>query len=926
MPRPEDVPPAVLTAVPDDQPAAPLPQFQDAGPPEVTPGPLIKQAWDAHHRRDWPAALRDWADLRSTFPWHPAGFTGALNTLRQSGDLTAIESLTLEALLQFPNDAGVASEHALNAMASRNLDEAVARWQVVRERFPDHIHGYTMAATALRELRRFDEADALLHAAIDRFPDNAAPLTEYAWLAQIRQDWPAALARWEQLRQKFPGQPGGYTAAAAAARALGLMADAEALLAEAMTLFPDDPGPLIEYGRLAQATRDWEQSVVRWASLRARFPDHSAGYTNAAAALRELGRDDEATVLMREASVRFPDDPAPAIEAAWLATHRRNWSDAENLWESVRERFPSHPTGYTGGARVLRDTGRFDEADAMLQDMRMRFPHDPSSLVDLAWLSHIRRDWPEAVRRWAEVRSLLPGDATGYLQAARALCALWRYDEAEQLLISASSISAHAADAATQLAWIAYQQNRLDTAEERFAAVREKFPAMTDGWLGGALVLRARLKLDDAETMLLEAMRRSPNDPRLLYEYAQLPAVPLSAEQKNWPEALARMARLRTAFPDYEPGYVTGAQYLRDAGQPEESERIAREGTSRLPDSIGLALEYARAAEHRADWPEALQRFTVVRQRFPGVPGGGDGVAKALAALGRETEAEDMRKTRLTSNADGLTATSGAVTDLEDIAEPGHGNRMSETPVLRIMGEDVRVELTPVMDRLPELEGQPFKHAISLGLHCYTSASLKRLGFKRYSLPFDWAFTRVDTILDCLNHDFSIFLDQKYYRVSVKDDGHEDVFHDFYDPPPFVAFPHFNPATEEGHAYLTRCVERFREVLASPGPKFFMSVQILWSADDTRFQEEFSALCATLSQMTTQATIVGIQCFPAGPDRPVGIEQVWRSGQHALYHFASASKMGGTDFPDASDDRRIEALVRQIFADAREREKEFAPT
>ena len=42
---------------------------------------------------------------------------------------------------------------------------------------------------------------------------------------------------------------------------------------------------------------------------------------------------------------------------------------------------------------------------------------------------------------------------------------------------------------------------------------------------------RCRVKLDDAETMLLEAMRRSPNDPRLLYEYAQLPAAP--PEQGN---------------------------------------------------------------------------------------------------------------------------------------------------------------------------------------------------------------------------------------------------------------------------------------------------------------------------------------------------------------------------------------------------------
>ena len=68
----------------------------------------------------------------------------------------------------------------------------------------------------------------------------------------------------------------------------------------------------------------------------------------------------------------------------------------------------------------------------------------------------------------------------------------------------------------------------------------------------------------------------------------------------------------------------------------------------RLPNSHALAIQPAEAAERRHDWPEAIARYTSVKDRFPHQPGGEVGLARALAGVGRFPEAETMLRETMT--------------------------------------------------------------------------------------------------------------------------------------------------------------------------------------------------------------------------------------------------------------------------------------
>jgi predicted Zn-dependent protease len=125
----------------------------------------------------------------------------------------------------------------------------------------------------------------------------------------------AAIEQAEQLRARFPADLAGYQVAVAALRTIERFDDADALLRDATSRFPDAPWPLIDQAWSARARDDRAEAIRLAGQLRTRFPAHGAGYRVAAMALREGGHLDEADAVLCDAAVRFPNE-------AWLAAER----------------------------------------------------------------------------------------------------------------------------------------------------------------------------------------------------------------------------------------------------------------------------------------------------------------------------------------------------------------------------------------------------------------------------------------------------------------------------------------------------------------------------------------------------------------------------------------------------------------------------
>jgi tetratricopeptide (TPR) repeat protein len=576
-------------------------------------GLAAEHARSAHTRRDFAEAARRWDAIRGEFPDQIHGYTGGAAAQRELGQWDAAEALAQAARERFPQDAGALIELGLIAHARRDWPEAARRWETVRAVLPDHAIGSILGAHSLREAGQPDAAETLLSAAVDRFPREAAVLTEYAWLASHRRDFPTALQRWEQVRARFPNHLAGYTGAAVALREMQQLDAADAMLADAVAAFPNELTLLLEHAGLAQHRRDWEEAARRWALVRQRAPDHLPGHIASAVALREAGQTDAAEAVLADAVARFPDRIEALTEYAWLAQARQDWPAAVARWRDVREKAPDILTGYVAAAHALRRNGQVEEAERLLAQAIERFPAEAGPLVDYASAAAQRNDWPEAIRRWRIVIERLPEGTAGYQGLAFALRVSQRIEEGEGVLRDAMARFADDAGLPVEYAWLAFARRDWEEALRRWEDVRARFPHHTAAFTGLSHTLRELGRLDDAEEMVAAAVAAHPDDGGLMIEHASL-----ARHKRNWPAAVARWEVVRTRYPGELGGYVGAALALRELRRLDEADALLEEAMRRFPFDAQAFLDYGEVATRRGDWSTALQRLIEAQRRFPG--------------------------------------------------------------------------------------------------------------------------------------------------------------------------------------------------------------------------------------------------------------------------------------------------------------------
>jgi hypothetical protein len=115
-------------------------------------------------------------------------------------------------------------------------------------------------------------------------------------------------------------------------------------------------------------------------------------------------------------------------------------------------------------------------------------------------------------------------------------------------------------------------------------------------------------------------------------------------------------------------------------------------------------------------------------------------------------------------------------------------------------------------------------YVCSLGTLCHTASFMQRNNMKIASYPFDWIFSNHQNIMHCVETGFSIFLDKNYYKyISESECGHY-----YYDQSLCNSmWRHHNPLTNDEHyQYITRCVNRFQQLLQFKETKLFIMTYV----------------------------------------------------------------------------------------------------
>ena len=228
-----------------------------------------------------------------------------------------------------------------------------------------------------------------------------------------------------------------------------------------------------------------------------------------------------------------------------------------------------------------------------------------------AWAAMARQDTDEALRLWQKLRQHYPERSEGHISPIQVLWRAGRLDEAEAMAEAASKRHPDDPELLAQYAWIAIKRQRWDDALNWWATVRERAPQRPDAYVWAARALWQSGRIDDAEKMADEALRRFPGNADALAEYAWV-----AVEGSDWDKALRRWSAVAERFPERADAHVGMIQALRMLGRAGDAETAAAKAVAEFPDSADVSVEYVWAAVARNDWPEAAARLEVARGKL----------------------------------------------------------------------------------------------------------------------------------------------------------------------------------------------------------------------------------------------------------------------------------------------------------------------
>jgi len=170
------------------------------------------------------------------------------------------------------SDSKPTMQHQLEAIVGMMQEgkwaDALASWESFATRHSNHAATYLSVARELRDMRQSELAETVFFKMLERFPANLKPAIDYAMMAYARQDWREAIRRFQLVRSRFPDALDGHRFVADLLLGQKQFDEADIVLREAISRFPDEPRLAISYAWSAHRKGDkvgnWSEAGERW--------------------------------------------------------------------------------------------------------------------------------------------------------------------------------------------------------------------------------------------------------------------------------------------------------------------------------------------------------------------------------------------------------------------------------------------------------------------------------------------------------------------------------------------------------------------------------------------------------------------------------------------------------------------------------------
>lgn len=222
------------------------------------------------------------------------------------------------------------------------------------------------------------------------------------------------------------------------------------------------------------------------------------------------------------------------------------------------------------------------------------------------------QQWEEAMQFSAALAAENELDPGAILATANALRGLQCHQDAATLLAVAHDHYRDDNGILLMLAWVSIDLRNWEQAVRYWHDVTIRLPSDPGHLRVLAMALRNAGRIEDAELVLSEAIKRFPEAGAIAVEYAWN-----MSRAGHWPEAVRRWRCACAAVRD-DPSPVRGlAMSLRQIGDFASAELVITDGLCRFPKDISLLIDHAWTANRNGHWPEAARRWHFLSELRP---------------------------------------------------------------------------------------------------------------------------------------------------------------------------------------------------------------------------------------------------------------------------------------------------------------------
>ena len=379
--------------------------------------------------------------------------------------------------------------------------------------------------------------------------------------------------------------------------------EAEVLLKNSIHIWGDKAEFNIAYARVATRRGDIQEAILRWTSVRKKYPGNINGHFGYANALSDSNQFDEAEAIFCEMKNKWPDKPQGFIGYARAAMRRKEWGTASRRWQTAVKLFPNSLEVITGYFYTEIEKGDLEHADKLLQKMIAACGHTLNSRVGAARIAMRKRQYIQATTYWKKAFNEFPENSdvlAGYTNALINTCQFDLAEEINLIFLGKKPVDPRACFCKAK---IAHAKGKYSESVTLWKTNMARYPGHIEPYIGLADTLVDLKHNDEAEKTIHLALEKWPSNIAALHILTRI-----YMEEKSWADAEKLCKRILAIYPGNLFAEMNYGRSLLELGHFTKAAKISR-NIIKQDDSfwgayllLGKAIEGKRRRNRKRFW------------------------------------------------------------------------------------------------------------------------------------------------------------------------------------------------------------------------------------------------------------------------------------------------------------------------------------